>query len=95
MVPAQAPCINAAGGWAEADQEGAQIDVTALVLRNDCQEAQRTYEAGANGSCDRDPVQRMFRAAHAAAGHFSFSTDAQLPPWGPVALGGRCTSPSL
>ena len=111
------------------DTAGAQIDAAALVLRNDCLEAQRTYEAGgtfdmetrlrckrncvfaaklcmeaisslheiagANGICDRDPLQRMFRAARAAAGHFSFSPDAQLPPWGPVALGDRRTSATL
>ena len=29
------------------------------------------------------------------AGHFSFSTDAQLPSWGLVALGGGFTSPTL
>jgi len=51
--------------------------------------------AGANGIYDSDPLQRMFRDAHAAAGHFSFSTDAQLPPWGLVALGGEFKSPTL
>lgn len=51
--------------------------------------------AGANGIYDRDPLQRMFRDARAAAGHFSFSVDAQLPPWGLVALGGEFKSPTL
>ncbi|MDB5810843.1 MAG: hypothetical protein JWN94_2965 [Betaproteobacteria bacterium] len=108
---------------------GAQIDAAALVLRNDCIETQRTYEAGGtldiearlrckrncayaaklcveavsslfemaggNGIYDRDPLQRMFRDARAAAGHFSFSTDAQLPPWGLVATGGDFKSPTL
>ncbi len=37
--------------------------------------------AGANGIYDRYPLQRMFRDMRAAAGHFSFSIDAQLPPW--------------
>ena len=107
----------------------AQIDAAALVLRNDCLEVQRTYDAGGtfdiemrlrckrncafaaklcvdavtslyemsggNGIYDRDPLQRMFRDARAAAGHFSFSTDAQLPPWGLVALGGEFKSPTL
>ena len=107
----------------------AQIDAAALVLRNDCVDVQRTYDAGgtidmetrlrykrncalaaklcteavnslfemagANGIYDRDPLQRMFRDARAAAGHFSFSTDAQLPPWGLVALGGEFKSPTL
>jgi 3-hydroxy-9,10-secoandrosta-1,3,5(10)-triene-9,17-dione monooxygenase len=108
---------------------GAQIDAAALILRNDCVDAQRTYEAGgtfdtetrlrckrnsalaaklcteavtslhemagASGIYDRDPLERMFRDARAAAGHFSFSTDAQLPPWGLVALGGEFKSPTL
>jgi 3-hydroxy-9,10-secoandrosta-1,3,5(10)-triene-9,17-dione monooxygenase len=108
---------------------GAQIDAAALILRNDCLDVQRTYEAGgtydtemrlrckrncalaaklcmeavsslhemagANGIYDSDPLQRMFRDARAAAGHFSFSTDAQLPPWGLVALGGEFKSPTL
>jgi 3-hydroxy-9,10-secoandrosta-1,3,5(10)-triene-9,17-dione monooxygenase len=37
----------------------------------------------------------MFRDQRAAAGHFSFSIDAQLPPWGLVALGGEFKSPTL
>jgi len=36
-----------------------------------------------------------FRDMRAAAGHFSFSVDAQLPPWGLVALGGEFHSPTL
>lgn len=51
--------------------------------------------AGANGIYDHYPLQRAFRDQHAAAGHFSFSTDAQLPPWGLVALGGEFNSPTL
>jgi 3-hydroxy-9,10-secoandrosta-1,3,5(10)-triene-9,17-dione monooxygenase len=51
--------------------------------------------AGANGIYDHYPLQRIFRDQHAAAGHFSFSTDAQLPPWGLVALGGEFKSPTL
>lgn len=51
--------------------------------------------AGAHGIYDSFPLQRIFRDAHAAAGHFSFSTDAQLPPWGLVALGGEFKSPTL
>ncbi len=108
---------------------GAKIDAAALLLRNDCLEAQGVYErgetlavetrlrykrncalaarlcveavdslhemAGANGIFDKYPLQRIFRDAHAAAGHFSFSTDAQLPPWGLLALGGEYHSPTL
>ncbi len=107
----------------------AQVDAAALLMRNDCLEAQKTIEdggtlavearlrykrncafasrlcveavdslhemAGANGIYDRYPLQRMFRDSRAAAGHFSFSTDAQLPPWGLVALGGPFASPTL
>lgn len=107
----------------------AKTDAAALLMRNDCMEAQRLYEgggtldvetrlrykrncalaarmcveavdslhemAGANGIYDRYPLQRMFRDQRAAAGHFSFSTDAQLPPWGLVALGGTFSSPTL
>jgi len=51
--------------------------------------------AGANGIYDKYPLQRMFRDAHAAAGHFSFSTDAQYTPWAHYVLGGEFTSPTL
>jgi len=107
----------------------AQVDAAALLMRNDCLDAQRTYEAGgtidvetrlrikrncalaarlcveavdslhemagANGIYDKYPLQRMFRDSRAAAGHFSFSLDAQFPPWGLVALGGAFSSPTL
>jgi len=54
------------------------------------------YEmAGANGIYDHYVIQRLFRDAHAAAGHFAFSVDAQLPPWGLDALGGEVHSPTL
>lgn len=51
--------------------------------------------AGANGIYDHYPLARMFRDAHAAAGHINFSIDVQLPPWGLVALGGEFKSPTL
>ena len=51
--------------------------------------------AGANGIYDHYPLQRVFRDQRAAAAHISFSTDAQLPPWGLVALGGDFKSPTL
>jgi hypothetical protein len=51
--------------------------------------------AGANGIYDHCALQRMFRDARAAAGHFSFSLDAQLPPWALVVLGGEFKSPTL
>jgi 3-hydroxy-9,10-secoandrosta-1,3,5(10)-triene-9,17-dione monooxygenase len=51
--------------------------------------------AGANGIYDHYPLQKIFRDSRAAAAHISFSTDAQLPPWGLVALGGEFKSPTL
>ena len=51
--------------------------------------------AGANGIYDNYPIQRIFRDAHALAGHFSFSTDAQFSAWGLVSLGGEIVNPTL
>jgi len=51
--------------------------------------------AGAGGIYDNQPSQRMFRDAHAAGGHFAFSVDAHLPPWGLNAFGGEVKSPTL
>jgi 3-hydroxy-9,10-secoandrosta-1,3,5(10)-triene-9,17-dione monooxygenase len=51
--------------------------------------------AGANGIYDSQPVQRLFRDAHSAGGHFAFSTDAQMPPWALSVLGGEVKSPTL
>jgi 3-hydroxy-9,10-secoandrosta-1,3,5(10)-triene-9,17-dione monooxygenase len=51
--------------------------------------------AGGMGIYDKSPLQRIFRDMRAGAGHFSFSVDAQLPPWGLVALGGEFSSPTL
>lgn len=110
-------------------EAAAKIDAAALVMRNDCLEAERVVEAGGNldvetrlrckrncamavklctesvsslhemagahGVYDTSPLQRIFRDARAAAGHFSFSNDAQLPPWGLWALGGDFKSPTL
>lgn len=51
--------------------------------------------AGANGIYDSYPIQRIFRDAHALAGHISFNTDAQYSTWGLAALGGELVSPTL
>jgi 3-hydroxy-9,10-secoandrosta-1,3,5(10)-triene-9,17-dione monooxygenase len=51
--------------------------------------------AGANGLYDSYPIQRIFRDAHALAGHISFSFDAQVSAWGLVALGGEINNPTL
>jgi 3-hydroxy-9,10-secoandrosta-1,3,5(10)-triene-9,17-dione monooxygenase len=54
------------------------------------------YEmSGAAGIYDSSAMQRIYRDQHAAAGHISFSTDAQLTPWGLVAVGGEYASPTL
>ncbi len=68
----------------------------ALAVKLCVEAVSSLYEmAGASGIYDHVPLQRMFRDARAAAGHFSFSTDAQLPPWALVVLGGEFTSPTL
>ena len=54
------------------------------------------YEmAGAAGIYDTSAMQRIYRDQHAAAGHISFSTDAQFSPWGLFTLGGEFKSPTL
>ena len=86
-------------------EEGGTLDIeTRLRFKRNCAFASRLcveavdslHEmAGANGIYDHYPLQRMFRDSRAAAGHFSFSIDAQLPAWGLVALGGPFSSPTL
>jgi 3-hydroxy-9,10-secoandrosta-1,3,5(10)-triene-9,17-dione monooxygenase len=86
-------------------EAGGTLDVETRLRykRNAAMAAKLTVEAvdslqemaGANGLYDHTPLQRAFRDQHAAAGHFSFSTDAQLPPWGLVAMGGEFNSPTL
>lgn len=51
--------------------------------------------AGANGIYDSYPIQRIFRDAHAGAGHISFSLDAHASAWGLAALGGEVNNPTL
>lgn len=51
--------------------------------------------AGAMGIYDRYPIQRIFRDAHAIAGHISFSFDAQGSAWGAAALGGSTANAML
>jgi len=51
--------------------------------------------AGANGIYDGYAIQRMFRDAHALAGHFGFAFDAHGSNWGLVALGGEYSNPVL
>jgi len=86
-------------------EAGGRLDVeTRLRLKRNCalaghwclEAVETLYEMlGGNGIYDHMPLQRMYRDARAAMGHFSFSTDAQLPPWGLVALGGEFSSPTL
>lgn len=94
-------CLEAQGLY----ERGGTLDIeTRLRYKRNCALAARLcveavdslHEmAGANGIFDKYPLQRIFRDARAAAGHFSFSVDAQLPPWGLVALGGDYYSPTL
>ena len=51
--------------------------------------------AGANGIYDNYPIQRMFRDAHALAGHFGFAFDMHGSTWGVVAMGGEYVNPLL
>jgi 3-hydroxy-9,10-secoandrosta-1,3,5(10)-triene-9,17-dione monooxygenase len=51
--------------------------------------------AGANGLYETYPLERIFRDAHALAGHISFSFDAQASAWGQAALGGEVVNPTL
>jgi 3-hydroxy-9,10-secoandrosta-1,3,5(10)-triene-9,17-dione monooxygenase len=51
--------------------------------------------AGANGIYDSYPIERIFRDAHAAASHISFSIDAHASAWGLATLGGEVTNPTL
>ncbi len=86
-------------------EEGGNLDVetrlrykrnAALAVRLSVEAVDALHEmAGANGIYDHSPLQRIFRDQRAAAAHISFSTDAQLPPWGLVALGGVFNSPTL
>ncbi|NBU66689.1 MAG: acyl-CoA dehydrogenase [Betaproteobacteria bacterium] len=50
--------------------------------------------AGANGIYHHDPLQGIFRDAHALMGHFGFSWDAQSVPWGAVAVGSDYKAPA-
>ena len=51
--------------------------------------------AGANGIYDSYPIERIFRDAHAAASHISFSVDAHASAWGLATLGGEVSNPTL
>jgi 3-hydroxy-9,10-secoandrosta-1,3,5(10)-triene-9,17-dione monooxygenase len=50
---------------------------------------------GANGIYEKHSFERMFRDAHASAGHFVFNQDAQLIPYGLKVLGGEFKSPTM
>ena len=68
---------------------------SAMAVRLAVEAVDSLFEmAGGHGIYD-SALQRIFRDMHAGAGHFSFSTDAQLPPWGLVTLGGEFKSPTL
>ena len=79
--------VDTVGGQARDRELAAKLAVEAVDSLHEM--------AGANGIYDHSPLQRVFRDQRSAAGHFSFSTDAQLPPWGLVAMGGEYSSPTL
>ena len=94
-------CLEAQGVY----EKGGTLDTetrlrykrnAALAVKLCVESVDSLYEMlGGTGIYDHEPLQRVFRDMHAAAGHFSFSVDAQLPPWGLVALGGEYKSPTL
>ena len=94
-------CLEARGVY----EAGGELDIetrlrykrnAAMGVKLCVESVDSLYEMlGGTGIYDREPLQRVFRDMHAAAGHFSFSVDAQLPPWGLVALGGEYKSPTL
>lgn len=96
-----ADCVE---GW-NIIKAGNKMDVATKLRfrRNSAMAVKMTSEAvdtlhemaGANGIYDKYPIQRMFRDAHAAVGHIVFSMDAQMTPWGLVALGGEVKSPTM
>jgi 3-hydroxy-9,10-secoandrosta-1,3,5(10)-triene-9,17-dione monooxygenase len=94
-------CVEAQGVY----EKGGTLDVetrlrykrnAAAAVKLCVESVDSLYEMlGGTGIYDHEPLQRVFRDMRAAAGHFSFSVDAQLPPWGLVALGGDYKSPTL
>jgi 3-hydroxy-9,10-secoandrosta-1,3,5(10)-triene-9,17-dione monooxygenase len=51
--------------------------------------------AGANGIYQSFPLERIFRDAHALAGHVTCHFDTQVSAWGLAALGGEVNNPTL
>jgi 3-hydroxy-9,10-secoandrosta-1,3,5(10)-triene-9,17-dione monooxygenase len=92
----EATSLYEAGGTLDVETRLRYKRNAAMAAKLTVEAVDSLYEmAGANGIYDHYPLQRVFRDQRAAAGHFSFSTDAQLPPWGLVALGGEFKSPTL
>lgn len=94
-------CIEAqniieSGGNLDTEQRLRYKRNSAVGIKLATEAVDTLYEmAGAGGIYDASVMQRYFRDAHAAAGHINFSVDAQLSPWGVVALGGEFKSPTL
>jgi 3-hydroxy-9,10-secoandrosta-1,3,5(10)-triene-9,17-dione monooxygenase len=87
--------IYEAGGTIDIETRLRYKRNSAMAVRLAVKAVDSLFEmAGGHGIYD-SALQRIYRDMHAGAGHFSFSTDAQLPPWGLVALGGDFTSPTL
>lgn len=94
-------CIEAhnvyrAGGTLDIEAKLRYKRNSALGMKLLTEAVDTLYEmTGAAGIYDTSPLQRIYRDQHAAAGHISFSVDAQLTPWAQVSLGGAFTSPTL
>jgi len=97
-------CADCEQAWADACANRVPEPLTKLAYKRNaafavqlCTEAVDSLHAlaGANGLYDRYPIQRLFRDAHAAAGHISCSFDAQGSAWGAAALTGAVTNPML
>ena len=88
---------TAARGAVPSDEEKLRYRRNIAFAVQMCTEAVDTLHAmaGANGMYDGYPIQRLFRDAHALAGHIGFSWDAQGSSWGLVALGGEYENPTL
>lgn len=68
----------------------------AYVIQSTLEAVDTLYAiVAAEGLYDRDPIQRVFRDAHAIAAHISGSFDAQGSAWGAAILGATVNNPML
>lgn len=95
---------DCATAWQDACAEKIPDDLTKLAYKRNAAFGVQLFTeavdslhalAGANGIYEQYPIERLFRDAHSAAGHFSFSFDAHGSAWGAAALGGAINNPML